>query len=87
MAVVVLKLKDIVCADFDGDGLLTDWWAPQTSQQFDSRVQCVIDQYSQFEILPGVFVNGKLTQGENIAGSSRALPHVRLVREFVLTLS
>jgi putative endopeptidase len=30
-------------------------------------VQCVIDQYSKFSPIPGVHVNGKLTQGENIA--------------------
>lgn len=30
-------------------------------------MQCIIDQYSKFEVIPGVFVNGKLTQGENIA--------------------
>jgi len=52
---------------YDGSGRLTNWWEPKTSQLFDQKVQCVIDQYSKFEPLPGVFVNGKLTQGENIA--------------------
>jgi len=52
---------------FDGTGRLVNWWEPQTSQLFDQKVQCVIDQYSKFEPLPGVFINGKLTQGENIA--------------------
>jgi predicted metalloendopeptidase len=53
--------------DYDGTGKLVDWWLPETSAKFDKKVQCVIDQYSKFEILPHVFVNGKLTQGENIA--------------------
>lgn len=48
-------------------GKLTDWWAPETGKKFDEKVQCVIDQYSKYQTLPGVFVNGKLTQGENIA--------------------
>lgn len=48
--------------DYDGTGLLRDWWQPQTSKLFDQRVQCIIDQYSKFQVLPGVFVNGKLTQ-------------------------
>jgi len=52
---------------YDGHGRLTNWWQPDTSKLFDKKVQCVIDQYSKFEPLPGVFVNGKLTQGENIA--------------------
>jgi len=53
--------------DYNEIGLLTDWWTNETSQKFEEKVQCVIDQYDTFEILPGVFVDGKLTQGENIA--------------------
>jgi len=53
--------------DYDGTGLLIDWWEPATSAKFDQKVQCVIDQYSSFEVLPNLFINGKLTQGENIA--------------------
>ena len=54
-------------ADYNGEGELTDWWEPQTRQAFNARVQCVIDQYDQYEVLPGVYVNGALTQGENVA--------------------
>lgn len=53
--------------DYDGQGKLTNWWLPATSTKFDQKVQCVINQYSQFEVLPNLYVNGKLTQGENIA--------------------
>jgi len=53
--------------DYDGDGVLTNWWTDATSQKFNEKVKCVIDQYSKFEVLPGIFVDGKLTQGENIA--------------------
>jgi len=52
---------------YDGDGVLQNWWQPDTSKKFDKKVQCVIDQYSQFQPIPGVNVSGKLTQGENIA--------------------
>jgi predicted metalloendopeptidase len=52
---------------YNGDGKLVDWWEPATGKKFDEKVQCVINQYGQYEALPGVFVNGKLTQGENIA--------------------
>jgi len=52
---------------YDGNGLLIDWWEPTTEQKFETKVQCIIDQYSKFSPVPGVFVNGKLTQGENIA--------------------
>jgi len=53
--------------DFDGNGVLEDWWTHSTSELFNQKVQCVIDQYSKFEVLPKVFIDGKLTQGENIA--------------------
>jgi len=52
---------------YDGTGRLVDWWQPQTEKAFEAKVQCVINQYSQFSPIPGVHVNGKLTQGENIA--------------------
>jgi len=52
---------------YDGSGKLIDWWEPQTEKAFEGKVKCVIDQYSKFQPIPGVFVNGKLTQGENIA--------------------
>ena len=52
---------------FDGEGRLNDWWGPDTNEEFEKRVQCVIDQYNKFQVLPGIYVNGKLTQGENIA--------------------
>lgn len=53
--------------DYNGEGKLEDWWTPSTSTAFQKRVDCIIQQYSKFSPLPGYFVNGKLTQGENIA--------------------
>ena len=53
--------------DYTGTGKLEDWWTPSTSAAFQKRVDCIIQQYSKFSPLPGYFVNGKLTQGENIA--------------------
>eukprot|EP01128_Nolandella_sp_AFSM9_P005038 TRINITY_DN2381_c0_g1_i1.p1 TRINITY_DN2381_c0_g1~~TRINITY_DN2381_c0_g1_i1.p1 ORF type:complete len:677 (-),score=176.62 TRINITY_DN2381_c0_g1_i1:171-2201(-) len=52
---------------YNGDGKLTNWWEPATSKKFDEKVQCIIDQYSKFQPIPGVYVNGELTQGENVA--------------------
>jgi len=53
--------------DYNGQGVLEDWWLPATNQQFNAKAQCIIDQFSKFQVLPGLFLNGKLTQGENIA--------------------
>jgi predicted metalloendopeptidase len=52
---------------YTGKGVLKNWWEPATSKKFDDKVNCVIQQYSKFSPIPGVNVNGNLTQGENIA--------------------
>jgi predicted metalloendopeptidase len=54
-------------SQFDGDGNLRDWWSKSTSQQFHTATKCVQDQYSKYEAVPGVHLNGELTSGENIA--------------------
>jgi putative endopeptidase len=54
-------------SQFDGKGNLQNWWSPQVNEQFKARTTCVADQYSTYEVQPGLKVNGKLTLGENIA--------------------
>ncbi len=51
---------------YDGDGNLTSWWTPQDRAEFEQRTTMLIQQYNQFEPLPGQHVNGALTIGENI---------------------
>ncbi|MCB9669708.1 MAG: M13 family metallopeptidase [Alphaproteobacteria bacterium] len=48
------------------NGELKEWWEPEASERFEEQAECVVDQYSSWEIA-GVNVNGKLTLGENIA--------------------
>jgi predicted metalloendopeptidase len=52
---------------FDAVGNLRDWWSPESAAKFKERSQAVVQQYSEYEPLPGLHVNGELTQGENIA--------------------
>ena len=52
---------------FDAQGVMTDWWSASSVRAFEERTACIDKQYSDFEIEPGVKVNGKLTLGENIA--------------------
>lgn len=33
---------------YDYNGNLADWWDPQTEKQFLEKVQCIIDQYSNY---------------------------------------
>ncbi len=50
----------------DGTGRLKDWWTAEDAAKFKIEAKKLADQYSAFEPLPGVHVNGQLTLGENI---------------------
>ena len=52
---------------FDAVGNLRDWWTPESAAKFKERSQAIVNQYNEYEPLPGLHVNGELTQGENIA--------------------
>jgi putative endopeptidase len=52
---------------FDAVGNLRDWWSSQSAAKFKERAQAIVQQYNEYEPLPGLHVNGELTQGENIA--------------------
>src|SRR5438094_892050 len=52
---------------FDEVGNLRDWWTPESAAKFKERSGAIVKQYSEYEPLPGLHVNGELTQGENIA--------------------
>ncbi|HEY2103520.1 MAG TPA: M13 family metallopeptidase [Chthoniobacterales bacterium] len=52
---------------YDEVGNLRDWWSPESAAKFKERSGAVVKQYSEYEPLPGLHVNGELTLGENIA--------------------
>jgi predicted metalloendopeptidase len=51
---------------FDADGNLKMWWTSDDRTKFEERAACVVDQFNSYEVQPGLFINGKLTLGENI---------------------
>jgi putative endopeptidase len=51
---------------FDADGNLKSWWTEEDRRKFEERASCVANQFSEYEVLPGLKMNGKLTLGENI---------------------
>jgi putative endopeptidase len=51
----------------DASGALRDWWTSEDAAKFEERAKALGAQYSAFEPIPGVHVNGDLTMGENIA--------------------
>ncbi len=51
---------------FDGTGTLRDWWTEADSKAYQQKTERLVAQYSAYEVLPGLKVNGELTLGENI---------------------
>ncbi len=51
---------------YDAAGELRSWWTPEDRARFEAQGAALADQYSQFEPLPGVRINGRLTLGENL---------------------
>jgi len=66
---------------YDGDGNLKSWWSEQDRANFEERTQGLVEQFNKFEPLPGLFINGELTLGENIGdlgGTAIALKAYRM---------
>jgi putative endopeptidase len=66
---------------YDGDGNLKNWWTDQDRANFEVRTKNLVAQFSQFEALPGLNVNGEFTLGENIGdlgGTAIALKAYRM---------
>jgi len=52
---------------YDKDGTLHDWWTEGDAKNFNNRTAMLVTEYNNFEVLPGLNLNGNLTLGENIA--------------------
>ncbi|EFA09825.2 neprilysin-1 [Tribolium castaneum] len=69
---------------FDKDGNMMQWWNNATIRAFRERTQCIIDQYSRYKIDEvGLYVNGRMTQGENIADNGGLKQSFRAYRKWV----
>lgn len=51
---------------YDGEGNMKNWWSEKDMEQFQARTGQLADQYSAYQPLDSVFVDGKFTMGENI---------------------
>lgn len=54
-------------SQFDEVGNLRNWWTDADRKEFEQRAQCVVDQYSGYTIIDDIKINGKLTNGEDLA--------------------
>ncbi|SFS31007.1 M13 family metallopeptidase [Sphingobacterium wenxiniae] len=53
-------------SQYDGNGNLNNWWTPEDKEKFDAAADALVAQFESYEPVPGVFVNGRFTLGENI---------------------
>jgi putative endopeptidase len=57
---------------FDPEGNYHDWWTKQDGEEFEKRVSCVANEYSNFVAVDDLKLNGRLTLGENTADNGGA---------------
>ncbi len=50
----------------NGAGVQENWWTDDDRARFEARADRLAEQYSAYEAVPGTFVDGRFTLGENI---------------------
>jgi membrane metallo-endopeptidase-like protein 1 len=69
---------------YDKDGNLRHWWNNETIKAFRERAQCIVNQYSGYVLEQlSLNIDGKNTQGENIADNGGLKESFRAYREWV----
>lgn len=71
---------------YDKEGNMKQWWKNETINAFRTRAQCIVDQYSGYKLEQiGLNIDGKMTQGENIADNGGLKQSYRAYRKWVKT--
>jgi predicted metalloendopeptidase len=58
---------DVLGADYEPDGRMRRWWTENDSASFEAAAEPLVRQFSQYEPLPGIHVDGRLARTENVA--------------------
>ena len=53
-------------SQFDKTGNQRNWWTDADKQNYDQRTKVLADYFGRYEAVPGKFINGQQTLGENI---------------------
>ena len=53
-------------SQYDGNGNLNNWWTDEDRAKFEKATDALVAQFEAYEPVPGVYVNGRFTLGENI---------------------
>ncbi|MRW93104.1 M13 family peptidase [Duganella sp. FT80W] len=57
-------------SQYDAKGRLRNWWTDADRTAFKARAAGLVKQYGAYSPVPGYFINGELTLGENIGDNS-----------------
>ena len=57
-------------SQYDGLGNLRNWWTEEDNKRFAAKTGALVKQFAGYSPVPGYFINGELTLGENIADTS-----------------
>jgi putative endopeptidase len=58
---------DVLGADYEPDGRMRRWWTAEDAAGFEAAAEPIVRQFSAYEPLPGLRVDGRLTRTENVA--------------------
>ncbi|KRX48557.1 Neprilysin-2 [Trichinella murrelli] len=71
-------------SQYDKNGNLKDWWTPTAFDRFRERTTCIIEQYNNYTVPDiNIKVNGRLTQGENIADNAGVKEAYMAYRKYI----
>ena len=59
-------------AQYDAEGRLNNWWTADDLKKFQEKTSCVVNQFDNYFVEPGLHHNGKLVLGEAIGDSAGA---------------
>lgn len=63
----VSHFVDLLGAEWDTERRMRQWWTPDDQSRFQTAADALGRQYSRYQPLPGLAIDGKRTQTENVA--------------------
>ena len=58
---------DVLGADYEPDGRMRRWWTADDLSRFEAAAEPIVKQFSEYEPLPGLHVDGRSGRTENVA--------------------
>lgn len=58
---------DVLGADYEPNGRMRRWWTADDSMSFEKIAEPIVQQFSEYQPVPGVYMDGRLSRTENVA--------------------